>query len=134
MGAALPVVAQSPRITLNAGIYLAHVEVANTMPTRMEGLMFRRTMAANDGMLFVFDTVERQCMWMKNTYLPLSVAFIDERGVIVSISDMEPQSEQNHCAARPARFALEMNRGWFSARGLKAGAHLGGLDKAPPPR
>jgi len=132
--AAAAVHAETPGITLNAGIYLIHAEVVNTMPTRAQGLMYRKTLGANDGMLFVFDVVERQCMWMKNTYIPLSVAFIDEQGVIVSIADMTPHSEENHCAARPARYAIEMNRGWFAQRGLKAGTRVGGLDRAPPPQ
>jgi uncharacterized membrane protein (UPF0127 family) len=64
---------------------------------------------------------------MKNTLIPLSVAFLDERGAIINIADMEPHSERTHCAARPARYALEMNRGWFSARGIKPGMRLGGI-------
>lgn len=126
--------ADAPRVTLNVGIYLIHAEVANTMPSRAQGLMYRKTMDPNDGMLFVFDVVERQCMWMKNTNIPLSVAFLDEQGVIVSIADMTPHSEENHCAARPARYAIEVNRGWFAQRGLKPGARVGGLDRAPPPQ
>jgi len=73
-------------------------------------------------------------MWMKNTYIPLSVAFIDEGGVIVSIADMKPQTEDSHCAARPARYALEMNQGWFATKGVTPGAKISGLEKAPPPR
>jgi hypothetical protein len=68
-------------------------------------------------------------MWMKNTLIPLSVAFLDARGTIINIADMQPQSERTHCAARPARYALEMNRGWFAQRGLKPGTRLGGLEK-----
>jgi len=73
-------------------------------------------------------------MWMKNTFVPLSVAFIDERGVILNIEDMQPQTEESHCARAPARFALEMNQGWFAAKGIKPGAKLAGIEKAPPPR
>lgn len=134
MAAASVAYADAPRVALNAGIYLIHVEVANTMPSRAQGLMYRKAMAPNDGMLFVFDTVERHCMWMKNTYIPLSVAFLDEQGVVVSIADMTPHSEVNHCAARPARYAIEANRGWFAQRGLKPGVRIGGLDRAPPPQ
>lgn len=123
-----------PTMSLNAGIHLIRAEVASTFESRMHGLMYRKSMGANDGMLFVFPNIERHCMWMKNTYLPLSVAFIDEQGVIVSISDMQPQTENSHCAARPARYALEMNQGWFAAKGVKPGARLAGIDKAPPPR
>lgn len=83
-------------------------------------------------MVFVFDENATHCMWMKNTLIPLSVAFIDEAGVIINIADMQPQTEQSHCAARPARFALEMNKGWFAERGIKPGAKLRGLEKLTP--
>jgi hypothetical protein len=73
-------------------------------------------------------------MWMKNTLIPLSVAFADEKGRIVSVSEMQPQTETTHCAARPAKFALEMDKGWFAARGIKPGSSLRGLEKAPAAR
>jgi uncharacterized membrane protein (UPF0127 family) len=72
-------------------------------------------------------------MWMKNTLIPLAVAFIDEGGRILNIEEMKPQSEANHCAVRPARYALEMNAGWFSQRGLKRGDVIGGIERAPKP-
>ena len=72
-------------------------------------------------------------MWMRHTYLPLSVAFLDEQGRILNIEEMQPETEDNHCAVKDARFALEMNRGWFSAKGIKAGARIGGVDKSPTP-
>ena len=96
--------------------------------------MFRKHLGPNEGMLFVFPRAESHCMWMKNTLIPLSVAFIDEKGAIVSISEMQPQTEDSHCAAAPARFALEMSGGWFAAKGVKTGARIAGLDKAPAPR
>jgi len=126
--------AQLPTMELSAGIHLIRAELAYTFETRAQGLMFRKSLGPNEGMLFVFPQAEPHCMWMKNTLIPLSVAFIDEKGRIVSISEMRPQSETSHCAAAPAKFALEMNRGWFAAKGLKAGAGIGGLDKAPAPR
>jgi uncharacterized membrane protein (UPF0127 family) len=95
--------------------------------------MNRREMPPQRGMLFVFDHENTHCMWMRNTYLPLSVAFIDARGVIINIADMKPQTEDNHCAKVPARYALEMNVGWFAQRGIKPGTKLGGIDKAPRP-
>jgi hypothetical protein len=133
---ALPaaVYAQMPRIQLNAGIHVIQAEVAYTPESRMQGLMYRKTLGASDGMLFVFDEPQRQCMWMRNTYVPLSVAFIDAKGVILNVEDMAPLTEDSHCAAGPAKFALEMNKGWFASRGLKAGARLGGIEKAPPAR
>jgi uncharacterized membrane protein (UPF0127 family) len=116
-----------PVLQLNAGMHLIRAELAADYTSRMRGLMFRATMPVNAGMLFVFEEVGRQCMWMKNTLLPLSVAFIDERGAIINIEDMQPQTEDSHCASRPARYALEMNRGWFAARGIKPGSRIGGI-------
>lgn len=129
-----PALAQMPTLELSAGIHLIRAEVAHTFETRAQGLMYRRSLGPNEGMLFVFPLPEIQCMWMKNTLIPLSVAFTDERGRIVSISDMQPQTESPHCAAEPAKFALEMSRGWFSAKGIKAGARILGVEKAPPAR
>lgn len=127
---AVPAAAQQlPVVQLTAGMHVVRAEVAADFGSRAQGLMHRKSLPANAGMLFVFDDVSIHCMWMKNTYIPLSVAFMDEAGTIVSISDMEPLSEQTHCAARPARYALEMNRGWFAQRGIKPGMKLGGLDK-----
>jgi uncharacterized membrane protein (UPF0127 family) len=126
--------ADLPVLELNAGIHLIRAEIANTFDTRARGLMFRKSLDANSGMLFVFPEVSIHCMWMKNTYVPLSVAFIDEQGAIVSIHDMQPQTETSHCAARPARYGLEMNQGWFARAGVQPGANIGGLDKAPAPR
>jgi uncharacterized membrane protein (UPF0127 family) len=123
-----------PMLELNAGIHLIRAEVANTFDSRARGLMFRKSLGANNGMLFVFTDLSAHCMWMRNTYVPLSVAFIDEQGRIVSVHDMQPLDETSHCAAKPARYALEMNRGWFAQKGIKPGAKIGGLDKAPPPR
>lgn len=123
-----------PPLTLNAGVHLIQAEVAATLPERTLGLMNRKAMPPNAGMLFVFSELDRHCMWMRNTLLPLSVAFMDEAGVIVSIHDMQPQSDDSHCAARAARYALEMNQGWFAKRGIKPGNRIGGIDKAPPPQ
>jgi uncharacterized protein len=129
-----PAIGQLPALELSAGIHLIRAEVANTFDSRARGLMYRKSLGANSGMLFVFPDVSPHCMWMKNTYVPLSVAFMDEQGTIVSIHDMQPQNETSHCAAKPARFALEMSQGWFAQKGIKPGAKIGGLDKAPPPR
>ena len=83
--------------------------------------MFRTAMPANDGMLFVFEQPGQQCFWMKNTLIPLSVAFIADDGSVVNIDDMKPQTLDSHCSAKPVRFVLEMNEGWFAKRGIKAG-------------
>lgn len=126
--------AEMGRLELTAGFHRIEAEVAYTDPDRQQGLMNRRSMAANQGMLFVFPFPARHCMWMKNTLLPLSVAFLDEQGRIINIRDMQPQTENSHCADKDARFALEMNQGWFAQRGLKAGLTLGGIERAPAPR
>jgi uncharacterized membrane protein (UPF0127 family) len=121
-------------IDLSAGMYRIEAEVAATPDTRERGLMFRESMPASRGMLFVFPAPATHCMWMRNTPLPLSVAFIDEAGRIINIAEMKPHTETSHCASQPARFALEMNTGWFSGRGIAPGMRLSGLDRVPQPR
>ena len=133
-GLSLAAQAQMPKMDLFFGMYRIEAEVAASQENRMVGLMNRRMMATHQGMLFVFPENRAHCMWMKNTYLPLSVAFLDERGKVINIEDMAPQTEDNHCAAGLARYALEMNKGWFAAKGIKPGAKLSGIEKAPPPR
>jgi uncharacterized protein len=129
---ALAVAQQLPRTELSAGMYLIRAEVADNFVTRMQGLMHRPSMGANEGMLFVFDEADIQCMWMKNTLIPLSVAYLADDGSIVNVEDMKPQTEDSHCAKKPVRFALEMNKGWFASKGLKPGAKLRGLEKYRP--
>ena len=126
--------ADMSRLDLAAGVHRIDAEVAADQSNRMQGLMQRRKMGANQGMLFVFPQVARHCMWMRNTFLPLSVAFLDGEGRILNIEDMQPHTEDNHCAAGEARFALEMNIGWFAAKGLKAGARIAGVERAPRPQ
>ena len=123
-----------PTVQLQIGLFLINAEVAATYGTRMQGLMYREKMAPGDGMLFVFPDRDRQCMWMKNTPLPLSVAFIDEAGMILNIEDMKPKTEDSHCSAREARYALEMNQGWFKGKNIRPGAKISGLEKAGNPR
>jgi len=123
-----------PVLELNAGFHRIEAEVAATDQNRQVGLMNRQAMPQQHGMLFVFTQPNTHCMWMRNTLVPLSVAFIDDEGYIINIEDMKPQTEDNHCARQPARYALEMNLGWFAQRGIKPGVKLGGLDKAPRPR
>lgn len=112
---------------LSAGMHLIQAEVAQTDPERQQGLMFREKMPNNHGMVFVFDQPNTQCMWMKNTLLPLSVAFIDADGKIVNIEDMQPQTLDNHCSAKPVKYALEMNLGWFKQKNIKPGLAIQGL-------
>ena len=126
-----PLIAQAqlavlPQITLQAGMQLIHAEVASTPEDRETGLMFRRTLDGNHGMLFIFEQDQPVCMWMKNTLIPLSVAFIDNQGRITNIADMQPQTLDSHCAIQNVRFALEMPLGWFAKRGIKPGFKLRG--------
>lgn len=119
-----------PRTRLTAGIHVIQAEVAADFGTRARGLMHRERLGANEGMLFVFERADQQhCFWMRNTPLPLSIAFIDEAGAIVNVADMQPFSEASHCPARPVRYALEMQQGWFAKRGLGEGIKVGGLPR-----
>ena len=123
-----------PEIALTVNGHKLTAEVAHTDPERALGLMHRRMIPENRGMLFVFTTTAHHAMWMMNTYIPLSVAFIDERGVIINIEDMKPHTQDTHPAAKPAKYALEMNQGWFGKRGIKPGAKIEGMEQAPPAR
>ena len=113
-------------IPLTAGMHVIQAEVAVSPQERSTGLMHRKTMPTNRGMLFVFEEATPQCFWMKNTLLPLSIAFIADDGRVVNIADMKPLDENSHCSAQPVRYALEMNQGWFAKRGIKAGMKLRG--------
>ena len=126
--------AELPEIALSVGGHKLTAEVAHTEPARTQGLMHRRILPENRGMLFVFADVSRHAMWMMNTNIPLSVAFLDERGVIINIADMTPHTQDTHAAAKPAKYALEMNRGWFAKRGIRPGARIEGIERAPPAR
>lgn len=121
-----------PEIPLAINRHALVAEVAASDGTRATGLMHRRIMPENRGMLFVFPSTQPLSFWMMNTHIPLSIAFLDEAGVIINIADMKPLTTEPHPSARPARYALEMNQGWFARRGIKAGARVDGLDKAPP--
>ncbi len=116
-------------VTLRAGKKTIHAEVASTDVQREQGLMHRKSLPENNGMLFVFDRPARSCMWMKNTLIPLSVAFIDYDGTIVNIEEMAPMTTDSHCSAGWIRYALEMNAGWFRKNGLKPGSRISGLPK-----
>jgi len=125
---------QMPEIALTIAGHKFTAEVAATNPERMQGLMHRRMMPENRGMVFVFTEDAHHAMWMENTYIPLSVAFIDGNGVIANIEDMKPHTRDAHPAVKPVRYALEMNLGWFAKRGIKPGTKIEGLEKAPAPK
>jgi uncharacterized membrane protein (UPF0127 family) len=120
-----------PVAPLTAGMYAIQAEIAATPAAREQGLMYRTAMPPNAGMLFVFEQKAGHCFWMRNTELPLSIAFLADDGTIVNIEDMAPRTESNHCPKAAIRYALEMNKGWFAQKGIKAGAKIGGL---PQPR
>ncbi len=114
---------------VKVGAHPLKVELAASEPQRTQGLMFRKQLGHEDGMLFVFDEVGYHSMWMKNTLIPLSVAFVDGDGRILNILDMEPQTLDTHSAAGPARYAIETNKGWFAEKKIKAGDKVTGLPK-----
>ena len=116
---------------VKVGPHTLKVELAVSEDQRERGLMFRKSMGRDDGMLFVFDEPAYHSMWMKNTLIPLSVAFLDAHGRILNILDMQPQTLDTHTAAGPARYAIETNKGWFAGKKVKAGDKVTGLPKAP---
>jgi uncharacterized membrane protein (UPF0127 family) len=120
-----------PVVQLSAGMHGIRAQVAATPEQRATGLMFRREMPPHEGMLFVFEQASVQCFWMKNTLLPLSIAFLADDGTVVNIADMQPQSLDSHCSTKPVRYVLEMNQGWFAKRGVKAGFKLTGPGGKP---
>ena len=128
--ATTPAAAQQPQhlptVALNAGMHIVQAQVAASPDERQVGLMYRRDMPTNEGMLFVFEEAAAQCFWMRNTLLPLSIAFIADDGTIVNLADMKPMTEDSHCSKKPVRYALEMNAGWFAKRGIGPGFKLGG--------
>jgi uncharacterized membrane protein (UPF0127 family) len=108
-------------------MYQITAQVASTPQQREIGLMFRKEMPQQEGMLFVFEEPSLQCFWMKNTLLPLTAAFVADDGTIVNLADMKPQTTNSHCSTKPVRYVLEMNQGWFAKKGIKAGIRLGGV-------
>ena len=112
--------------TLTVGMHSIRAQLAITPLQRQIGLMHLREMPTHEGMLFVFDEPSPQCFWMRNTLIPLSIAFLADDGTVVNIADMKPQSDDSHCSAKPVRYALEMNQGWFAKRGVKSGTRISG--------
>ena len=120
-----------PELVLGIKGHKLTAEVAATESQRATGLMHRRMLPEHRGMLFVFPYAAAQSFWMMNTYIPLSIAFLDNDGVIINIADMKPLTTDSHSSTKPARYALEMNQGWFAKRGIKPGARVEGLKRAP---
>ncbi len=118
--------AKLPTVEIGAGMHNIVAELATTPAQRQLGMMMRTQMAPHEGMLFVFEQASKQCFWMRNTLLPLSIAFVADDGRIANIAEMQPQSDDSHCSSEPVRYVLEMNKGWFAKRGVKPGAKLRG--------
>jgi uncharacterized membrane protein (UPF0127 family) len=125
-------VTELPSIPLTIGKHKLVAEVAATPDERSTGLMHRFSLKPDHGMIFVFEHAEPQGFWMKNTFIPLSIAFIGSDGRIVNIDDMAPQDERTHWSSGPAQYALEMRKGWFAERGIVPGDRVEGLPKPKP--
>jgi uncharacterized protein len=120
-------VTELPAVPLMIGSHKITAEVAATPEHRATGLMNRFSLQPDHGMIFVFDRAEPQRFWMKNTFIPLSIAFVGSDGRILNIEDMAPQDEQGHGSRGLAQYALEMRKGWFDQRGIKPGDRIEGL-------
>jgi len=118
-----------PIIELKTGIYRIQAEIASTPQARQVGLMNRTSMPTNSGMLFIFDQKATHCFWMSNTKIPLAIAFLADDGKIVNIEEMQAETLNNHCPKAPVRYALEMNRQWFSQRAIIPGSAIQGLPR-----
>ena len=114
------------RVQLSVGMHRIDAQVALTPEQRATGLMWRKQMPQHEGMLFVFEQPSVQCFWMKNTLLPLAIAFVADDGSVVNVAEMKPQTLDSHCSAQPVRYVLEMNKGWFAKKGVKPGTKLAG--------
>ena len=126
--------AELPTLELRIGSHRLVAEIAATAETRSIGLMNRFSLKPDHGMLFVFEAPQPLAFWMRNTYVPLSIAFIDADGRILNIDDMAPRTDGTHPSKGLALYALEMKKGWFADRGIRAGDRIEGLDKAPKAR
>ncbi len=116
-----------PRVKLSVGMYAIDAAVAANDADREQGLMYRTQLAPNEGMLFAFDENAVHCFWMKNTLIPLSIAFVRADGTITDIDEMQAETTNNHCPANNGVYALEMSKGWFASKGIKPGMKLEGL-------
>jgi uncharacterized membrane protein (UPF0127 family) len=118
-----------PRADLQIGLHKITAELASTEAHRQQGLMYRSFLPTNEGMLFIFETTATHCFWMRNTKIPLAIAFIDNAGIITNIEEMKAMTEVNHCPSKPIKFALEMNQAWFTKNGISAGHTVAGIPK-----
>lgn len=119
-----------PLTDLYVGMHRLQTEVAHKPRERAQGMMWRQTMPENRGMLFIFEGHAVHCFWMRNTLIPLSIAFLRDDGSIVNIRQMQPQQDAQHCPEEPVRFALEVNQGWFDKRNIRPNHRVRGLPGA----
>jgi uncharacterized membrane protein (UPF0127 family) len=118
---------QFSRVKLTAGMFVIDAAVAANDADREQGLMYRTQLAPNEGMLFAFDENAVHCFWMKNTLIPLSIAFMRADGTITDIDEMQAETTNNHCPRNNGVYALEMSKGWFESKGIKPGMKIQGL-------
>ncbi|WP_027212289.1 DUF192 domain-containing protein [Burkholderia sp. WSM2232] len=119
-----------PRARLTAGMFVIDAAVAANDADREQGLMYRTSLAPNEGMLFVFNENAVHCFWMKNTLIPLSIAFMRADGTVTDIDEMQAETTSNHCPKNNGVYALEMSKGWFTSKGIKPGMKIQGLPAA----
>ncbi|HTI17027.1 MAG TPA: DUF192 domain-containing protein [Trinickia sp.] len=116
-----------PRAKLTAGMFVIDAAVAANDADREQGLMYRSQLAPNEGMLFVFGENAVHCFWMKNTVIPLSIAFMRADGTVTDIDEMAAETTNNHCPRNNGVYALEMSKGWFTSKGITPGMKIQGL-------
>ena len=116
-----------PHVKLTAGMFVIDAAVAANDADREQGLMYRTELAPNEGMLFVFGENAVHCFWMKNTLIPLSIAFMRADGTITDIDEMQAETTNNHCPRNNGVYALEMSKGWFAAKRITPGMKIQGL-------
>jgi uncharacterized membrane protein (UPF0127 family) len=124
-------VAAQMLLTLTVGNHTLQVEIADTALAWRQGLMNRPSLPENQGMLFVYPSAKPRSFWMKDTSIPLDVAFLNQAGVIFQIEPMQPYDEEHRVSRQPAWYALEVNQGWFAKRGIKVGDPVKGLPARP---
>ena len=120
-----------PTVSLTINGHKIVAEIASSPQDRATGLMNRFSLQTDHGMLFVFERPEPLGFWMKNTFIPLSIAFLDASGRVLNIEDMAPQTENTHWSRGPGLYALEMRKGWFAEHGIRAGDRVEGVEKLP---
>ena len=117
----------APTLTLQVGSTPLRVEVADDPAERARGLMYRDALGRDEGMVFVYPDEQERSFWMKDTRIPLSIAFLDAGGRIVHLADMKPFDLDGTPSGAPAMYAIEVNHGWFAAHGVTTGDRVTGL-------